>query len=190
MKYLRWILIGSGLAAAVFVSVLAGLTVWYVYTLRPDELVFAAIDMDSVRPLFDPAVSDLAWLRLRHMQGCPDFGPGDSAIVFMTVNHQVSTDPQGSLELTEMFIKRGCDVNAYRGRYTPLLSAVLEDDVVMLRFLLQHGADPKLRLKAAGGHPSPTDGLDAHDFAVWIRDKGLQKRDMSAVIAALQQAAH
>jgi ankyrin repeat protein len=190
MKYPRWILIGTGLAAAVFVSVLAGLTLWFVYTQRPSELVIEAVDSDVTRPVFRAAVSGLAWMRLRHIQGCPDFGPGNSAIAFMTVNHQISTDPQGSLELTELFIKDGCDVNAYRGRYTPLLSAVLEDDAVMVQFLLQHGADPKLRLRPAGGHPSPSDGLDAHDFAVWIRDKGRQKRDMSAVIAALEKAAH
>jgi hypothetical protein len=108
----------------------------------------------------------------------------------MAVAHATNIDPQASLDLARIFLDKGCDIDAYNhAGMTALHIAVMFNDPVMAKFLLDHGAAAKLPihpLTGPGTRPRFDDGLDAYEFAIYLRDKAKRKQDTSAVIAVLQ----
>ena len=187
MHYLRSIL---EIAVPVLLLYL-GLCVYLVYVeADPPTLVIYATNREfgkGIQLLIPP----LARLRLHSLKTCPPMG-GSPAMAYITVTHsQLESDKAEVLDLAETFLRAGCDINDYgRSRSTPLHLAILFDDSAMVDFLLKHGADPHLRTlppRKPGENPLPTDGMDAYELAVWLRDHAKQKRDMTVVIAALQR---
>jgi ankyrin repeat protein len=61
----------------------------------------------------------------------------------------ISGAKRGSIRMVEQALANGADINARdnirTGGHTALLNAVSENDVEMVKFLLEHGADPNVR---------------------------------------------
>lgn len=190
MKYLQTpLLIAALLLAATLFAVS-----WIIWSLEPEELLVYATTT-TWRYGTGYVIGPLARDRLRLMDRCPVLGhlaAGNNPIAFALAssqnpfwgNHDVA------FEVATILIGKGCDINGYsHGRFTPLLASVLADDPKAVSFLLSHRANPQLpilALPAGEGRAMPTDGLDAYQLAVWMRDHSRSKPDMSAVLAELQ----
>ncbi len=84
---------------------------------------------------------------------------------------------EGDVGVARAFLERGADVNAVESEYrsTPLAEAAKNGHVEMLRFLLEHGADPDvpdeqwarpLAWAVANGHDEAAELLREHNTAV------------------------
>ena len=80
-----------------------------------------------------------------------DRGP-DGVSVLVIAAHS------GHVELVEHLLKAGADVNAMDAGYAALHAAVLRGELLMVRALLAHGANPNARLKK--GTPLRRAGMD------------------------------
>jgi len=89
-------------------------------------------------------------------------------------------------ELAEFFISKGLDVNAinqYQSQFgydlLPVQSAILDNDLKKVNFLILHGANLMTRSKSAGN-------LTSFEFAKNIQEKE-KNPDRSKIIAALSE---
>ncbi len=191
MRYLKPALLTAGVATTLLLVLFMSAVIYIVfYDSSPNMLVVYATTESDLRNGGQYLIPPLARLRLHSLKTCPKMGDS-SAMAYIVTTHSLSeADKAAALELGETFLRIGCDVNDYgQSRWTPLHVAILENDAPMVDFLLQHGADPHLRIlppKQPGQNARPTDGMDAYEFAAWIRDHGKVKQDMSAVMVALQ----
>jgi len=103
----------------------------------------------------------------------------------------VAAYPELDLEATGQLIKavqrNGGDINAYDHiGVTPLHAAVLFNEPEIVTLLLSLGADPMLpRRHMPGMRPTPTDGLNAGDYALWIKENGKGEPLDDRILAAL-----
>jgi hypothetical protein len=91
---------------------------------------------------------------------------------------------QRSLDLIEHFIDRGVDWDKPADRaLTPLHFAVLERSAPLVKRFLAAGANPRIKMHAPG---KPLDGLDAFDFARFLRTHGKGEKSEAMIKGLLQ----
>jgi Ankyrin repeat len=189
MKYIKIIL-----AILAFLTTLyLGAITWEVLNDTMDYLlVDATMGPGDFRYGAGYLIPPLARQRLKLLKTCPQFKYGNTAIGLITTAHSFSDgDKSAVLEIARNFIRVGCNINAYdRHGFTPLHSAILFNDPVMVGFLIKYGANPQLPIRPRNlpnhqTHLRPEVGLNAYEYAEWLQRHSRVKLNMRAVIAAL-----
>jgi ankyrin repeat protein len=137
-------------------------------------------------------IPPLARERLKFINSCPRFEYGNNAIGFITSVHaDDGANKNAALEVARDFIRVGCSINTYdRHGFTPLHSAILFNDPVMVGFLIKYGANPQLPIRPLNlpnhqTHVRSEVGLNAYEYAEWLQSHSRVKLNMRDVIAAL-----
>lgn len=92
-----------------------------------------------------------------------------------------------TFELLGRELALGADINATQSGFTALHSAVLSNDPVTLKFLLEHGANPEIKNRP-GPFGKPNDAVTPLELAVSLQAK-YPNANYAAVITLLRDQA-
>lgn len=160
----------------------AGALAWYTIDKALEHTVLDAV-YEGSDLLREPARWYLTYTdRIYH-----DGKPSPDLLSF-TLNQygQRGTDRATVLALAKSFRQRGADINAYNHRgNTVLHEAVLLQQVELVQFLLENGADPAKKTKHSPPPNARTDGLSALGLARWLQVNSKIRGDWGPVIDTL-----
>lgn len=89
-------------------------------------------------------------------------GMSSDGIPTTALNTAVSIWKFGNVKMCELLVKHGADVNQRVNGFTPLLEAVIADNLDCVKFLLAHGANVKLQEVTQDKEAKPTGWAPLH----------------------------
>ena len=155
---------------------------------RPaDQLLVAAVNADG-------ASAWSAYRELKQIAHCPylDDSPETPVGLLVAAYGQQSNDSERVRETIRLMLNQGCDIDQYSAAgLTPLHNAVLFRQPELLRFLLEQGADPLLRVIPIPGRELGRGiaHLDAYGMTLVLRDKNPDDPAISEILELLKPAA-
>lgn len=162
------------LPAAIYLGV-----AWYV--MREDMAVpILAITTNDSYPGIPPIFAR-AYLFASDYDPNANIRLGMPALNFIVAGYGLGGKEEAILELSRDFIDKGADINKPWNGFTPLQAAVLANEPIVVRHLLDKGADPRIRLNRPG---KPYDNMTALELAEYLVRQ--QKREMGRVMEILK----
>jgi hypothetical protein len=161
------------LLGAIVVGLVYG--VYSTYRLPLDQLSAYAVLKDH------PAWSrSVATFRLDRVAACPVdmFAPTTPLGFMVAIMDSPDADRERAESLFRHFMKAGCDINAAdKTGLRPIHAAILFRNVSVVSFLLEHGADPKLKTEGS----TKGSGKNGLQYAQYVcqraKDKCVELRD-------------
>lgn len=135
----------------------------------PDQLIAAAAGADAKE-------AAAAYRALEQIGQCPYLGDSpETPIGMLAAAYGTATSDNARVrDAIRLLLQQGCDINQYSAvGLTPLHNAVLFRQPELLRFLLELGADDKLRVIHVPGNTQGRSiaNLDAYGLAMALRKK-------------------
>jgi len=152
-----------------------------------DQLIAAATSADV-------ATASNAYRDLERIGYCPYLADSPESPVGMltAVYGDPASDTARVRDAIVLLVKQGCDINQYSAAgLTPLHNAVLFRQPELLRFLLEQGADPKLRVIPIPGKPQGhrIAHHDAYGIALVLRKQFPDDAGLKEILELLQPGA-
>ena len=138
----------------------------------------------------DSLLGDVHRWRLRRLDKCPtdEFLPDTPVGYVVNAYGMPGTNDAKVLELLEVLLEKGCDIDARSREGTvPLHVAIMSGEAELVEFLLNNGADSKLKYewKAVAGfsyRKSKFEGLNALELAEALQEIDSRNNDVVKVL--------
>jgi hypothetical protein len=163
----------------------------------PDEPLAAELPADQLIAAAAGRAAADAWFAYRALEQagrCPYLADSPETPIGMLTAAYGTPDSEVEhvREAIRLLVRQGCDINQYNAAgLTPLHNAVLFRQPALLRFLLEQGADPRLRVIAIPGRETGhrIAHLDAYGMAQVLRDQHPDDDAVHEIVELLKPAA-
>jgi len=152
---------------------------WFVMNSKIEVPILAIVTKDSYPKI--PAAVAKKFLLIGDFDPNSNTSSGMPAYNFVVAGYGLSESWKNKsiIELSQMFIDKGADINRSWHGYTPLLSAVLSGEHLLVKHLLKNKANIDIMVD---NQSSPTHNMTALQLAEYLG----QKQDMSEIINMLE----
>jgi hypothetical protein len=154
--------------------------------LPADQLIVAAVGTDT-------AIASNAYRDLERIGYCPYLlDSPESPVGLAGAAHDKNSDTTRIRDTISLLVRMGCDIDQYSAAgLTPLHGAIIGRQPDLLGFLLEQGADPKLRVIPIPGSQLGRSiaHLDAYGMTLVLRKKFPDDAAFTEILKLLQPGA-